>query len=209
MNFRKQIFPRNLIISSFLIVVISITINCSAQSKVKEVDYRGNKFTFPSTMPMDTMIITDPITGEDVKLSRERVLPPDAMNGERIYRIDEVDTPPQDIPPNASLEAYLFMTLKNNPEIKNLPDCQVSFWVSYVVIDKMGKIIFPSFTDIRARRSGFADRTLNIQDSTIESWFLNAPTVKPATVNGNAVLLSKNVYLPYCFVHDHALHYRK
>ena len=209
MDLLKSLFGKRQILLSLMIATIFIVTNLSAQSKLEQVIYKGNKFTFPSTMPMDTMIITDPITGEDVKLARERVMPPDAMNGERIYRIDEVDTPPQDIPPNASLEAYLFMTLKNNPEIKKLADCQVSFWVLYVIIDKKGKIIFPSFTDIRARRSGFADRTLNIQDSTIESWFLNAPTVKPATVNGNAVLLSKNVYLPYCFVHDHALHYRK
>jgi hypothetical protein len=192
-----------LVLLPVLFVAIScFTNNYSANAQKMErkgnaVTHKGNKITL-SEPQYDTMIVVDPVTGDEMMKIRSTDPEPETINGKRIYRYDAVTTPPQPYASKGTIESYLLTKLAD--DLGKLPDGIYRIELHQVVIDEKGKVIYYNYAGIVSRDKGgkairLPEEVVKKLDNKINTLMENAPAMMPATLNGEKVTAMANVYM--------------
>lgn len=151
-----------------------------------EIVVMGNKFDMSGSV-MDTMLIVDPIDGsETIRVYVDDV--PVSMNGKKIYKLNEVTTPPQTKMGSVLLEDYIIEAAKKNL-IKWNVEGATRIELGRFVIDEQGKIVYYHYHGTTCRPGDGVVRKLgNPFDDKLEEILAKAPPMQPAKVNGKNVL---------------------
>ena len=185
--------------------------HCFAQypaGSVKEIEYKGNKFVLGPQTIKDTIIITDPITGNDV--TRVSDIPiPVSMNDRHIYSNEEVDAHTPYSMPNLNLEEKILNNLKDLLFLSALPDGILHLRLAQVVTDENGKIVYDDFAGINLLQKDNIIRTIGITNQ--DSLFSNIVMAPVATHKGNKVISRQNLFLNNYLIQikNHKLIYSK
>lgn len=128
--------------SFFTILFVVLMINTQAQQnekKGKTVVFQGNIFrlTAPKT---DTLIVVDPVSGNEqyhyIKLPDK----PIKMNGNKIYTTAEVDTKPQFTDKSKSFNDYILEPIHKS--FNKLPDGNYNLKITNIVIGAKGGLVY-------------------------------------------------------------------
>jgi len=159
------------------------------------VTYRGNKFTYPVKGKADTQIVVDPITSKEIVKVTSKDPIPTKMNGTRIYTTDEVTRKPLPVDETNTLELYIIKSL--SADLNKLPNGNYFLYVSDVIVDNKGKIVFYEYDGLTSERNknkvppaikkSLADK--------IDDVMYKAPLFKPGKVNGYAVIVRTDVMM--------------
>ena len=185
---------------SFIPLVCMVCFSLSSFSQKFEksgniVTYRGNKFEYlPDGVP-DTQMVKDPVSGKEVTRVTTKDPIPVKMNGARIYNTDEITLKPSPVGDNPSLELYIFKGLST--DLNKLPDGNYYLYVSNVIIDNKGKVVYYEYDGISSERNKTkipADVKKAIA-SKIDPLINKAAAFKPGKVNGYAVIVRSDIML--------------
>jgi bla regulator protein blaR1 len=160
------------------------------------VQYRGNTFEYSAKQRFDTVLLTDPVTGQQSGKVVKHDPIPEKMNGNRIYLPSELSSQPQSYAQNGSIPDYLFKNLSKY--LDKLPDGTYRLDINNIVIDPNGKIVYFEgiglcrTTDTRAL--GMKELIAQKTDDILN----NAPALKPGKANGHSVpVLSDIIFMAY------------
>jgi len=160
------------------------------------VTYRGNKITL-SEPKADTIIVTDPVTGNELMQVRKTDPTPLKINGQKIYNLDEVTTLPKRKDKMYSIEEHLLSNLAL--AFNSFPDGSYRVQMADVVIDTKGKMAYfdyggLSYTDRGAQNYTVPDDLVKKIGKELDGNALLAE-MKPATFNGKNVAVHSDIYL--------------
>ena len=171
-----------------------------------KVTFKGNVIEYNSvSASVDTVIVYDPITGEEQMLLTRREPSPIKINGETIYNAGSIRTPGKyggDVSDMSNfssdaLKMYLLTNMKK--ELKKLNDGEYKIVLGDIVIDKKGAIAFYSFGgvwQISRDNSKYAEKEIDPDmgkqiTRKISALIDNAPKSKPATISDEPVYCTK------------------
>lgn len=155
----------------------------------KYVTYKGNRFELSEPKP-DTMILTDPVTGEQITKIIKKDPVPVKMNGKPIP--NEVDQQPYFTGNDKGLREYLVKNMKS--ELSKLDDGQYTLNLNNIVVDDKGKIVYFDYEDMK--RSKTMEEVHDVKPANVERVpagpeikvnFTSGPSVKngPMTLKRN------------------------
>ncbi len=148
-----------------------------------EVIYKNNHFGLAYLGMTDTIVVTDPVTGDETIKVLE-FQQPVSINGKKIYASDKVSK--SALPANKSLDDYLINKVKTDPNLKWIDEGLLRLYLHYIILDEKGKVVYYSFDGLKYRMKDQTVRSLNY-DSIIDTLLTTAPAFKPATLNGKKV----------------------
>jgi beta-lactamase regulating signal transducer with metallopeptidase domain len=137
---------KQLIMAPLLLVCfIFFTQKAFSDDKRKEgnkVHYKGNVFELWGPATNDTVMVEDPVTGEWIlKIARADSFPT-KMNGEYIYREDELSRPEREQVTKTRLAIQEFIVDKMQPAFEQLGDGVYIMNARNVIVNKEGKIVY-------------------------------------------------------------------
>ncbi|MCF8449357.1 MAG: hypothetical protein K9G49_05735 [Taibaiella sp.] len=147
------------------------------------------QFVYTKPTEYDTIIVIDPITkGVKQRLAISNHAP-QSVNGQKIYRRNEVSTMPNTNINNMPLEEYLLDGLKDYLTKQVDDSLTLLFDMPYIAVDDKGRIIYYELYGTKGWGTDGTVRTLSNRglDDKIEELFSKAPPLKPATYNGRNV----------------------
>lgn len=161
----------------------------------------------------DTIIVIDPITRGVKQRLVFKNQAPQTVNGQKIFRRDEVSTMPNTNINNMPLEEYLLDGLKDYLTKQVDDSLTLLFDMPYIAVDDKGRIIYYELYGTKGWGTDGTVRTLSNRglDDKIEAILSSAPLLKPATYNGKNVTAYVRIDLDTYWVdiHNHTLAYRK
>ncbi len=159
------------------------------------VTYRGNNFEYPQKGIADTQIVVDPVTGKEVIKITVKDPIPTKMNGVRIYNTDEITQKPTPVEEGSTLERYIVRGV--SAELNKLPSGVYYLYVSNVVVDAKGKIVYYEYDGLTSERNRTkvpADIKSAVEKK-IDPLMNAAPAFKPGRINGKAVIVRTDIML--------------
>lgn len=192
----------------------------SAHSHAQTFDGAENRFTatgysfsYATEGVIDEQILLDPVQGKEVKKITEGPLPA-TMNGKKIYELKEVTTVPTPRPVNMPAEEYILYNIKQDKNLKELPDGTLYIHLRNIVVDENGKIRYFNYSGTRfSSVRDIAMRSVNDDNiiQQLKTLVANAPAMQPAMLNGKKVPVRLNTALTdyKVVVKDHVLSYSK
>jgi hypothetical protein len=155
------------------------------------VTYRGNKFEY-SVPRIETVAVTDPVTRKTTtqKIAYDAV--PVKMNGVKIYNSDEVTQKPVQVDERVSLPVYVLKGL--NSEFSKLPDGRYLVYVSNIIVDNKGKVVYYEYEGIASERSKvkIPDSVKNAIDVKIDP-LATRLVFKPGRMNDKPVTVRTDI----------------
>ncbi len=152
---------------------------------------KGCKYT-PGKIFIDTVATIDPATGMEIFEAREDPSYPLAINGNRIYDIDEVDTPVQVEDQQLSLDEYMLERLKPllNASRFNEYAASVRLNLRGIVIDEHGKVVFYEYYGLKGITAENRVKKLTPMEfpEKLNKFMSELPLMKPAMVGGKNVM---------------------
>lgn len=187
-----------------LVCVLCFTKNAfSDDKKVKngnKITYRGNTFEM-KIWPNDTVMVQDPVTGQEFIKIASREPSPMKMNNKVIYSDYKTEDDKLTTTDNIntigvlntnSLKRYLINNLKE--EFKMLPDGEYEISMDNIVLGENGKVVYydyggvsPMMRTNTAKNIYIPDNVLKAFDIKIAQLMDNIPSHTPADINGKAV----------------------
>lgn len=161
------------------------------------VTYRGNKFEYNPKGQVDTMILVDPVTAQEVVKYIKKDLVPVKMNGTTIYGSYVTGQPTSDPEPyatNGSIPDYLFRNLSK--DLNTLPDGTYRLDLTNVVVDLKGKIVYYEYSGLRDNTGKEPLELEKTLPGKIDKLLNNVPTLKPAKMNNNNVTALADAFFP-------------
>lgn len=208
-----------------ILLVLSVILCLPAVSIAQEFNHIGDekgygyyarkdcKFVYAKPTEYDTIIVIDPITKGVKQRQVIRNQAPITVNGQKIFRRDEVSTMPNTTINNMPLEEYLLEGLKDYLTKQIDDSLTLLFDMPYIAVDDKGRIIYYELYGTKGWGADGTVRTLSNRglDDKIEELFSEAPLLKPATYNGKNVAAYVRIDLDTYWVdiHNHTLAYRK
>lgn len=183
-------FFKNILFVALLIVICCLSGYCMAQHSDNNsgaITFKGNSFKLGTEKIKDTIVVTDPVSGVEKTVFYFRAPEPIAINGEKIYNINEVSVPPQSYIPGTAFEQYILNNLTNESIMRSLPDGIIHIALDDIIIDKAGRIVFYNFNGVNYKGQDHLIRKLPITDEIIDKWISGAMYIKPALLNSKAV----------------------
>lgn len=177
----------------FLLSAITcLQLAVSAQPFLKGEDGRFLRKGYTAVLSeakLDTQIIVDPITGEEIWKTRVTSGSPDKINGKKVYYDHEVTTRPRHSIGALPLDEYIMTNIKPDIEKLQLPDGALQVALSRIIIDEKGKIVYYEYNGITLWQKDITHRIVNDAEIAPKIFQLleAAPTMKPATLNGKNV----------------------
>lgn len=202
---------RLIILPVLALAVVCFTKNAFSFDEPKKdgnkVTFKGNVVEYSSvSASVDTVIVVDPITGEEQMLLTRMEPSPIKINGETIYNSGSIRTPGKyggDVSDMSNfsgdaLKMYLLTNMKK--ELKKLNDGEYKIVLGDIVIDKEGAIAFYSFGGVwHISRDNTKYTEKEIDPDTekqiirkISTLIDNAPKSEPATINEKPVYCTKS-----------------
>jgi len=181
----------------------------------KTVTVRGNTFEL-AAKDRDTLVIADPVTGEEIYKFVDAVAAPLKVNGKTIYT---AGTMPPDRPglrpntlPTLDEEGFRTLLLTGLEDLlRQLPDKDYYFDIKHIVINELGNVVYYDINGVFGIETttdhGVLRRTLAAGDTInkrIERVF-NETACKPACVNSIFVpfMLQDMTYRQPFTIKDH------
>ena len=187
---------------SKLLPLILLALACTQSSIAQKferngdvVTYRNNKFLYPLVGKKDTQTVSDPVSGKVVTKYSTADPIPLKMNGIRIYNMDEVTQRPEPLPGKNTIELTIFKGVST--DLNKLPDGSYYLYVSNLIIDNKGKLVFYEYDGLTSKRNKTkvpAEIKRSI-DGKIDSVINNVPIVKPGKMNNNTVIVRSDAML--------------
>ncbi len=138
---------------SFLTLVLLLTAaTCVAQKaprpKNEFVVMHGRKFVVP-VPKTDTIILVDPITGEELTKTYTQTICPTYVDRKKVYQPTELSEPAKFRKDSAkpTLEEYVLNGL--NTTLSTLPDGEYIMNVKHIIVDAKGRVIYYSWEGIK------------------------------------------------------------
>ena len=138
---------------SFLTLVLLLTAaTCVAQKaprpKNEFVVMHGRKFVMP-VPKTDTIILIDPITGEELTETYTQTLCPTYVDRKKVYQPTELSEPAKFRKDSAkpTFEEYVLNGLKST--LSTLPDGEYIMNVKHIIVDVKGRVIYYSWEGIK------------------------------------------------------------
>jgi hypothetical protein len=182
-----------------LVCVICFSKNSFSQKferKGNMVTYRGNTFEYYQDPRVDTQIITDPVTNQQITRYIKFDPVPVKMNGTRIYgnnQTGSLTSSPEPYAKNGSVEDYLFRNLAKT--LDRLPDGIYRIELNNVVVDTKGKIVYYEYGGItNANKNTPADIEKALPEE-IDHLLNNVPAMKPGKMQNNNVISTSDIFL--------------
>lgn len=131
--------------SFFTLVLILIAATCAAQkaprAKNEFVVMHGRKFVMP-VPKTDTVILIDPITGEELTKTYTQTLCPTYVDRKKVYQPSELKEQAKfrNDSTKPSLEAYVLNGLKST--LSTLPHGEYILNIKHVIVDTRGRVIY-------------------------------------------------------------------
>lgn len=149
----------------------------------------------------DTALVVDPVTGDQIMKVRQHVLNPVVANGEPIYHYADVTKHSEQRRDREPLEDYILHKLAKR--LKALPDGSYRIKMDNMVVNKDGEIVYYELDGIVGidghawyRDAMFVPATIKLPiDNEVKAIVNNAPSLKPAKINGKRVYYFADVYL--------------
>lgn len=147
------------------------------------------KFVYAKPTDYDTIIVIDPITRGVKQRLVFKNQAPQTVNGQKIFRRDEVSTMPNTTINNMPLEEYLLEGLRDYLTKQVDDSLTLMFDMPYIAVDDKGRIIYYELYGTKGWGTDGTVRTLSNRglDDKIEALFSKVPPLKPATYNGKNV----------------------
>jgi len=171
------------------------TIDCIAQKaprpKNEFVVMHGRKFVVPLPKT-DTVILVDPITGEELTETYTQTLCPTYVDRKKVYLPSELSEQPKFRKDSTkpSLEEYVLNGLKST--LSTLPDGEYILNIKHVIVDTRGRVIYYSWEGIKKvkyYRKDIADTALTTTlTDTLDELLINEHLFEPAKKNFTGIV---------------------
>jgi len=192
-------FPKTCRMTALLLLLSTAGIAQQFEGNEGYFTRKGYKYTAGKTQT-DTIVVTDPVTGDEMEQQRIREYLPLYANGKKVYDPGEVTTPAQIYPVQQPVEDYILAGLTDYFVSLNLDDFLTSFRLKLrnVVVDETGRIVFYELDGTHGIDKNGNVRTLSGYEALsakINELISNAPVMKPATLNGVSVAAYTSINL--------------
>ena len=192
----SSLIVRSVIILSLNVVCFSGMVHAQKFERNGDiVTYRGNKFEYSQQGVADTVTVVDPVTGNEKVVVTTKDPIPTKMNGKKIYTTNEVMLKPAPLEQNGLLELFIFKNL--SADLNKLPNGNYFLYVSNVVVDDKGKVVFYEYDGLTSERNKVkvpADIKKSIAGK-IDAIINKAPAFKPGKVNGYTVIVRTDIMM--------------
>lgn len=158
------------------------------------VTYKGNKFIL-SEPKIDTIILIDPVTGQEQTQYRTFDPQPITMNGNKIYSeatapYNEENITPRYYASNATLEEYVLKNIAGG--LNSLPDGDYNLRISNIVVSENGKVVYYDYGGVERKFypntwKPVAKDSVKQITAGIDKFLNDAPALSPGTLKGKAV----------------------
>jgi len=165
------------------VCILCFSKNSFSQKFVKNgnmVTYKGNTFEL-SEPQKDTIMLIDPVTGKTITELSQREPMPIKMNGNTI--LQTVDKQPYFMATKDDLQTYLLKNMQK--ELGKLEDGMYSLYVSDLVIDEEGKVVYFDYGKI------FGNKLMPATDDTKGTTNVSFGTNAPAGMSGQTFTAQK------------------
>ncbi len=193
----------------FLSLPVFTLAQSTMPSRSRTVIYHDNKITYPAPK-MDTIRVTDPVTGKDeMKVIQTDPLP-GMLNGRKIHHDEGV--PPQYYIDDGSLEDRVMKGIA--ADLKGLKDGEYGLVLNDIVVNDSGRLVYYKFSGVEIQGFGSFGVLVDTNkikglNARIEQLMTTAPLMRPATVKGKPVpaLLPAGFRETVITVRDHRVAY--
>ncbi len=163
--------------------------------KGNTVTYKGNKFTLAEPR-FDTIVMIDPVSGEEITRVSKTLPEPIAMNGKKIYYANEVTSVPQRTAKALSIEDNILMNLAT--DMKTMADGVYRIDMGNVIVDEHGKVVYYEYGGIEGQDKNGKQIKLTTDvkkklDDRITMLIETSPQMKPASLNGANVVINTGI----------------
>lgn len=192
------------ILMTFLFVV-AVPLNSFSQQAKRDDKYvvvKGNTFEL-SQKTTDTVVIQDPVSGQEVIKQIVRFPFPLAMNGRKIYKTEEISSVPQPNLGSGSLDDYLIKGLAK--DVEQLNDGLYTLELYNIVVDTNGKVAYYDFTTLNGPTYNNPNKNAieKLVNNSLDLLFSNAVLFKPGKVDNDLVAVLVDLPGYRFLVRDH------
>jgi beta-lactamase regulating signal transducer with metallopeptidase domain len=178
-----------------LVCIVCFSKNSFSQKferKGNMVTYRGNTFEYYQNTRIDTQVLVDPVTNEQIVkyIKFDPVIV--KMNDRDIPK--DVDQQPSYTGSEKNLRDYLVIAMKN--ELSKLDDGQYALDITNILIDENGKIVYFEYHEMKRSRTQ-EEIPNNVPKQNPEIVTVNPKTQINVSIGGSSMPLQKNTNPAY------------
>ena len=197
-----------------IIAICGINGYCIAQNtdsaKTPDVIFNGNTFETHPSDETDTLVMTDPFTGNEVFKTVSFPPEPIRMNGKKIWEINELIDPPFNDRIALLLEKFILSYVKNDTTLQAYNNGTFKLNLRDIIVDEKGTVVYYEPMSLLYKDTNGMAHLLNA--TYLEHAMALAPKVKPVMKDGVPVIARLNTGLTYYYkisVKDHEISYKK